>query len=220
LEALALTLVISILGAYAGQSYAAAVTLSVNVQTSLTFTTSDQGFATSATSLNPGTALMATSTLSVLTNDTNGWIVTLSGNNKTTGNNNLQTAGNAFSIPDQTEWVPGAATTTAGNAVRINTLQSSGNVLAFRVATATSTNGGAFYSASWWGTTDGYATDAATTLYAGIASSTVQRTIGNAGAGSYSTSAHLNEVQYYLKVGTTQQTGSYTAPITYTATGN
>ena len=58
------------------------------------------------------------------------------------------------------------------------------------------------------------------TLYAGISSSTVQRQVGNAGVGSYSAAAHLNEVQYYLNVAASQKTGSYTAPITLTATGN
>jgi hypothetical protein len=163
---------------------------------------------------------MATSTLSVTTNDPSGWNVTLSGGNKSTGNNNLQTAGNAASIPDQTEWIPGAATSSAGNAVRIGSLTNSGNVLAYRVMTASSTNGTAFTASSWWGSADNYATDNASTLYAGVSSSTVSRQVGNAGAGSYNASAHLNDVQYYLNVGTTQQTGSYTAPLTYTATGN
>ncbi|HUO50241.1 MAG TPA: hypothetical protein VMU25_01590 [Candidatus Paceibacterota bacterium] len=220
LEAFALTLALFVSGAGALQAYAGNVTLSVNVQTSLSFSTTNQGFANGATSLTPGSPLMATTTLSVTTNDANGWNVTLSGDNKTNVNNNLETAGNISSIPDQTEWIPAAATSSAGNAVRIGSFTNSGNVLAFRVATATSTNGTVFYAPSWWGTQDNYATDNANTLFAGISSSTVQRQIGNAGAGSYSASAHLNEVQYYLKVSTTQPTGSYTAPITYTATGN
>lgn len=219
-EAIAATLVLFVLFACAIQAYAVGVTLSVTVQTSLTFTTSNQGFANSAANVTPGTPLMATTSLSVTTNDVNGWLVTLSGDNKTSSTNNLQTAGNAASIADQTEWVPGAATTSAGTAVRIGSFTNSGNVLAFRVMTASSTNGAPFTASSWWGSTDSYSTDAATTLYAGIASSTVARQIGNAGAGSYSASAHINDVQYYLKVASTQQTGSYSAPITYTATGN
>jgi hypothetical protein len=205
---------------FGAQAYAAAVTLSVSVQTSLTFTTTNQGFANGATNLNPGTPLMATTTLSVTTNDVNGWNVTLAGTNKVTGHNNLQTAGDSAEITDQTEWIPGAATSSAGNAVQISSLANSGAVLAFRVMSASSTNGAVFYATTWWGTADNYSTTNAATLYAGISSSTVLRQIGNAGAGSYSTSAHLNDVQYYLNVSATQQTGSYTAPITYTATGN
>lgn len=220
IEALVVTFAVFILAVVSVQAYATSVTLNVNIQTSLTFSTTNQGFANGAVNLTPGTPLMATTTLSVTTNDANGYNVTLSGTNKVTGHNNLQTSGDTAEVTDQTEWVPGAATSTAGNAVRIGSLVNSGNVLAFRVMTASSTNGAVFYAGSWWGTTDSYAVDTATTLYAGISSSTVSRQIGNAGAGSYSSSAHLNDVQYYLNVGVSQQTGSYTAPITYTAVGN
>ena len=206
---------------FTAQAYAASVTLSVNVQTSLTFTTTNQGFANTSTNLTPGTPLMATTTLAVTTNDANGWVVSLSGDNKTTANNNLQRTGDTTTqIIYQTEWVNGAATTTAGTAARISSLTNSGNVLAFRVMTASSTNGTAFVSGTWWGSADSYVVDSANPLYGGIASSTVQRSIGNAGTGSYSSSAHLNDVQYYLSVGASQKTGAYTAPVTYTATGN
>jgi hypothetical protein len=203
------------------QAYAAAVTLSVNVQTSLTFTTTNQGLATTATNITPGTPIMGTTSLNVTTNDAIGWNVTLAGDNKNAANNNLQLVGATSSqITDQAEWINGAATTSAGTAVRISALGNTGNVLAYRVMTASSTNGGAFTATSWWGTADSYAADNANTLYAGISSSTALRTIGNAGSGSYSASQHVNDVQYYLNVAPSQKTGAYTAPITYTATGN
>lgn len=187
---------------------------------SLTFTVINQGFAQSSANITPGAAVMATSTLTVTTNSTTGWNVTLSGDNKTSTNNNLQLSGNtSVQIADQTEWISPAATTSVGNAVRIGSLSNSGNVLAFRLA-ASSTNGAAFLAPTWWGSVDNYTTDAATTLYAGIASSTVARQIGNAGVGSVSGSAHLNDIQYYLKVPTTQKTGTYSANLTYTATVN
>ena len=222
LQAVLLTLPLFVVFVFGFQTYACApcaVTLSVSVQTSLAFSTTNQGFANTATNITPGTPLMATTTLSVTTNDVAGWNVFLSGSNKVTGHNNLQTSGDTAEITDQTEWVNGAATSTAGNAAQISSLVNSNNVLAFRVA-ASSTNGGAFNAPTWWGASDNYLTTNAATLYAGISSSTVSRQIGNAGAGSYSVSAHLNDVQYYLSVGVTQQTGSYTAPITFTATGN
>jgi len=200
---------------FATYAYGQAVTLNVTVATALTFTTSSNNF----TTINPGTPQFATTTLAVSTNDTAGWNVTLSGDNKTSANNNLQLAANAASITDQTEWVPNSATTSAGNAVRLSSLVNSANVLAFRVMSASSTNGASFLAPSWWGTTDVYS-DSATTLWAGISSSTVQRRIGNTGAGSYSASAHVNSVVYYLNVAATQQTGAYSAPLTYTATGN
>jgi hypothetical protein len=199
------------------QVYASTVTLSVVVNTSLTFTSSTNNFST----ITPGTAVFATTTLSVTTNDASGWNVTLSGDNKNSQpQNNLQLVGaTSTQITDQTEWVPGAATTSAGNGARISSLVNSNNVLAFRVMSASSTNGVGFLATTWWGTADAYV-DSANTLWAGISSSTVQRQIGNAGSGTYNSTAHLNTVLYYLNVGSSQQTGTYNAPITYTATGN
>lgn len=201
---------------FVSQAYAASVTLSVTVNTSISFTTSTNNFST----ITPGTAVFATTTLDVATNDASGWNVTLSGDNKNTSNHNLQRTGEtSVQITDQTEWVPAAATSSAGNGLRIGSFANSANVLAYRVMSASSTNGGPFLATAWWGTTDNYA-DSATTLWAGISSSTVSRQIGNAGTGSYSSSNHINTVVYYLNVAATQKTGAYTAPITYTATGN
>jgi hypothetical protein len=199
------------------QVYASTVTLSVTVQTSLTFNSSTNNFSI----IQPTTAVYATTTLSVLTNDTAGYNITLSGDQKNNQpQNNLQLNGaTSTQITDQTEWVPGNATTSAGDAVRISSFVNGGNVLAFRVMTASSSNGTPFLASAWWGTTDSY-TDSGTTLWAGISSSTIQRQIGNAGTGSYSATAHLNTVLYYLNVSASQPTGTYNAPITYTATGN
>lgn len=181
----------------------------------LTFTTSSNQFAT----LTPGTYKIATTTLSVTTNDVAGWNVTLSGDDVTIpgGNTACDLDSDAtVGITDQAQWVNGAATTTTGNAVVRASLDSSGDVLAFRVMTASSTNGVAFLAPSWWGATDADGT----AKWAGVASSTVARQIGNAGTGSYSATAHLNTVQYYLDVAASQQQGAYTCPLTFTATGN
>jgi hypothetical protein len=123
------------------------ITLSVIVNAALTFTISTNNFA----NINPGTPQFATTTLLVTTNDNSGYFVSLSGTNKVTGHNNLQTTGDTAEITDQTEWVPGAATSTAGNAVRLSSLANSGNVLAFRVMSASSTNGTKLLAPSWWG---------------------------------------------------------------------
>jgi hypothetical protein len=215
--ALLATVILTYSGMYGLQaaSSSSSPTLTATVAAALTFTVSTDQFPT----INPGTIAYATTTLAVATNESNGWNVTLLGTNKTTSNNNLQLAGNTASIPDQTEWIPpaGNATTTTGNAVVRGSLTNSGNVLAFRVMTASSSNGAAFTSSSWWGATDvdGVA------KWAGIASTTGgPRYIGNAGAGSYSASTHLNTVQYYLLASITQPTGAYSAPLTYTATSN
>lgn len=195
-------------------AYGEAVTLTVTVTSSLTFTTTSNNFG----SLTAGTARFATTTLSVSTNNVAGWNVTLYGDDQSPTNTVCDLDSDAsVGITDQAEWAPGAATTTAGNAVRISSFDSSGDVLALRVMTASGSV--PFRASSWWGTTDAYA-DSATSLWAGIASSTVQRQIGNAGTGSYSASAHLSTVLYYLDVPGTQQAGAYSCPLTFTATAN
>lgn len=215
-RSIALTAVVFFALLLASQVYANGVTLSVTVNTSITFTTSTNNFST----ITPGTAVFATTTLDVATNDASGYNVTLSGDNKSTTNNNLQRTGDTtVQISDETEWIPGTATTSVGNAVRISSLTNSNNVLAYRVMTASSTNGYQFFATSWWGTADDYS-DNANTLWAGISSSTVSRQIGNAGSGSYTSARHVNTTLYYLNVAATQKTGAYTAPLTYTATGN
>lgn len=197
----------------ASYAYGEAVNLSVTVASTLTFTTTTNNFST----LTPGTYQMATTTLVVATNNVNGWNVTLYGDDQGTSDTVMDLSTDAaVGLTDQTEWVPNSATTTPGNAVVRASLDNSGDVLAFRVMSASSTNGVAFLSTQWWGTSD---VDG-TAKWAGIASSTVQRKIGDAGVGSYSSSDHINTVQYYLDVPASQQTGTYTGALTYTATAN
>jgi len=175
---------------------------------SLTFVVSTDNFST----LTPGSPVFATSTLSVDTNNSTGWNVTASRDDADT-TMDLDTDA-TVNITDQTAWVPGAATTTAGNAARISSLINSGDVLAMRVMTASGTV--SFISTAWWGTTDSYI-DSATTLWAGF-NSTAQK-IGDSSVSSGG-SAKLNTVLYYLDVPSTQRTGAYSGGITYTATMN
>ncbi|OHA03781.1 MAG: hypothetical protein A3J58_00735 [Candidatus Sungbacteria bacterium RIFCSPHIGHO2_02_FULL_52_23] len=175
---------------------------------SLTFTVSTNQFP----NITPGTPVFATSTLSVDTDNSTGWNVTVSRDDTDTTIDLDSTA--ATNITDQTAWSPGAATTTAGNAVRVSSLDSSGDVLAMRVMTASGT--ASFRSTGWWGTTDAYS-DSATTLWAGF-NSTAKK-IGDSSVSSGG-SAKLNTVLYYLDVPSTQKTGAYSGGITYTATMN
>lgn len=178
---------------------------------SLTFVVSTNVFP----SLTPGSPIFATTTLSVDTNNSTGWNVTLSRDDANT-TMDLDTDA-TVNITDQTDWIPGSATTTAGNAVRISSFINSQKVLAFRTMTASGTV--SFISTSWWGTTDAY-TDSASTLWAGIASSTASNLkIGNSSISSGG-SAKLNTVLYYLDVPSTQKTGAYSGGITFTATMN
>jgi hypothetical protein len=194
--------------------FAETESLSVTINSTLTFSATTDAFA----NLTPGSAKFATTTLNVATNNTAGWNMTLYGVDQSPSDTVLDLSTDAaVGITDQAEWIPGAATTSAGNAVRIGSLDNSGDVLAFRVMTASGS--APFRSTTWWGTADNY-TDSASTLWAGIASSTNLRQIGNAGAGSYSSSQHLSTVIYYLDVAATQQTGSYSGDLVYTATAN
>jgi len=196
-------------------------TLTATITSSMTLTVTTNAFG--SISAGASSPKYATSTLAVNTNNANGWNVTLYGNN--TGSLAASTTmylsptTYATNFTDQTQWIPGTATTSAGNAVRSGSLINSQNVLAFRVMTASSTNGVSFFSSSWWGSADNYV-DNANTLWAGIASTTVQRQIGYAGVGSFSASDHINTVLYYVKTASTQPAGDYTGDLTYSATTN
>jgi hypothetical protein len=152
----------------------------------------------------------------MITNNSTGYSVALYGNNQGSGAASttlyLSPTAYATNIPDQTEWIPGTATTSGGNAVTRASLNSSGQVLAFRVMSASGSP--PFLSTAWWGASD---TDG-TAKWAGIASSTVSRSIGNSSQSA--PTAALSTVQYYLDVPLTQPTGSYTGDVTFTAVAN
>lgn len=164
-----------------------------------------------------GGTQFATSTIAVSTSNSSGWSVNLTSDTRTTNLAAMELSGTpSVGVPDQLDWIPGAATTSAGDAVRISALGNAGNVFAFRVMTASGTP--SFEAASWWGSADSYS-DTATTLWAGLASSSAANSkIGNSNVQSVGTA--LNTVVYYLHVPVTQQTGVYSAPITVTATAN
>lgn len=176
---------------------------------SLTFVVSTDTFPT----LTPGIPIFATTTLSVNTDNSTGWNVTVSRDDTDTTMDLDSDA--TVNIIDQTAWVPGGATTTVGNAVRISSLDSTGDVLAMRVMTASGT--ASFISTAWWGTTDAYI-DSATTLWAGF-NSTAQK-VGDSSVSCSGADCALNTVLYYLDVPSTQKTGTYSGGITYTATMN
>ena len=70
----------------------------------------------------------------------------------------------------------------------VGALDNSGDVLAFRMMTASGT--AEVISTSWWGADD----TAGNALWAGIASSTVERQIGNSSV--YSSSAAVNSYNF------------------------
>src|SRR3989344_4846956 len=154
----------------------------------------------------PGTYIFATSTISVDTDNSAGWNVTLSRDDADT---TLDLSTDAtVNITDQTAWVPGADTSQAGNSVRMSLLDSSGDVLAFRLMTASGS--ASFISTAWWGNLDKYVDDSSS-FWAGLPSSGQQ--IGNSSSSSGGGPV-LNTVLYYLDVSSTQRTGTYNGGIT------
>jgi len=211
---------------FSTQAYASSVTLTVQVQQYLNFAAAT-GAGDEFGNLIPGVPVFATTTLTAVTNDAHGWSVTLGADNKDATNHALQIIDPAnpaqyltrtadLQIADKTTFVAAGATSTAANA---SNLTGAENVLAFRVMTASSSNGTAFYAPSWWGS-DSASKLGGTTLWAGLATSTSAQVVGNAGYGSFSgATPHINTVQYYLNVSNAQETGNYSAPVTFTATG-
>ena len=110
-------------------------------------------------------------------------------------------------IPDKTDWSPGGATTTPGNATASTTQPLT---LQFRIKkTGTDVPD---YASSWWGTDD----TTPNALFAGIPASaqTVIDRSTAAGSGTVMT------VLYDLDVPASQLTGTYSGSITYTVTAN
>lgn len=196
------------LGIYAKYAGAETEALSVTVETVSIFSVDTNNF---SGSLTPGTPNFATSTISVLTNTAGGWYVELYGQDRATGNTTMDLSTDAsVGLTDDTEWIPGAATTTAGNAALIT---SGDDVLAFRAMSASGTP--RFLSTAWWGTSD--TKYAAGNLWAGFASTTAtNKKIGQISSGDYNSGTALNTVQYYLDVSADQKTGSYDGNLIYT----
>ncbi|TSD02148.1 MAG: secreted protein with Fibrobacter succinoprotein major domain [Parcubacteria group bacterium Athens0714_24] len=188
--------------------------LTINAAASLTLIVDTDNFS----SLTPGTPRFATSTVSVDTNKSTGWYVTLERQDADT---TLDLDSDAtINITDQTVWTAPSATNThtGASSVQINSFDNSQRVLAFRVMTASSTNGSMFFAPSWWGSADNY-TDNVNTLWAGIPAPSSNQKIGISSVSSGGSPA-LNTVLYYLDVPNTQKTGAYSGNIIFTAVMN
>ncbi len=157
-----------------------------------------EGFGT----VTPGTVAATSSILTVRTDNSTGFFVTVRRSDAT---GTMSSSGTY--IPDKTAWVPGANTSLAGNATASTTEPLT---LQFRVRQAGTD--GANYSSAWWGTAD--TTVAA--LFAGFPASN-QNIIDRSSSAVSTTTAY---VLYNLNVPTTQKTGAYSGDIIYTVTTN
>lgn len=167
---------------------------------SLTFTTDSGSEAFPA--VTPGTLSATSSLLSVTTNNSTGFNITLNRGDPT----GTMSLGSTY-IPDKTAWSAPGATTTVGNSTASTTQP---QTLQFRVRqTGTDTPN---YASTWWGTAD----TTAAALFAGFPT-TAQSIINRSTAAASGSAA---TVLYNLTVPVTQQNGSYSGSITYTATAN
>ncbi len=178
---------------------------------SLTFTVTTNNFG----SIVPGFPVFATSTLSVNTNNSSGWFVTVSADDvtDTVQTMDLTTDTNIEIMDLDPQWIAPVSTTTTSNAISITNGQ---NALAFRVMTASGTT--SFRSTSWWGSGDDPYT---TARWAGFASSSAPTTNLKIGISSTDSGGEaINTIQYYLDVSESQLSGDYSGSITFTAVAN
>ena len=171
--------------------------------TSLTFITDSSSQAFPAHT--PGVLVATSSILTVNTNNTAGFIITVS-RSDSVGTLAL-VADSSVYVPDKTSWSAPGATTTAGGATASTTEPST---LQFRIRAAGTDVPN--YASSWWGAND----TLAGALFAGLPATT--QTISNRSTAAVASTTTY--VVYNLNVPATQKTGSYSGAIIYTATGN
>ena len=177
-------------------------TLTVTVQAAITLTLPVTTIAFPA--LTPGTPVATSSTSTIATNNATGFNFALS---RSDDNATMDLTTNAaIDIPDMTEWVPNAATTSAGTAASFGVTTS----LAFRVPILDTTT--CLQAATWWGVD-------ASALYAGVpTSSAASKKIADCSV--YSSGNSSLPIWFKLDVPSTQQAGSYDGTVTYTVTTN
>lgn len=186
--------------AQAATSSSSGVTLSANVQTSLTMTLSTGTIPLG--NLTPGTPLAATTSASVTTNNSAG--ITFQVNRDTAGQTLLHSdATTAF--PDATAWNPASS----GNAQLTTAV---GANLHFKVGFTGTASG--LYNSTYWGPND---TDGASNAkYAGFP--TTASTI--ASNSTYESTSQVIVTRYRIDAPGTQKSGTYSGGVTYTAFAN
>jgi hypothetical protein len=173
------------------------------VASSLTFTTDSSTETFPAQT--PGTLVATSSILNVTTSNSTGFNVTVQ-RASATATMSLGGSGVTF-IPEKTDWINGANTSTAGNATA-----STSQPLTLQFRMRKIGTDAADYASAWWGTDD----STANALFGGISSTT--QTIINRSTSAVS--ATTDYVLYNLNTPVAQKTGTYSGSMTYTATAN
>lgn len=155
--------------------------------------------------LTPGTLVATSSIVTIRSANQTGFSLAVRRSNATA---TLRlTTNTSLTIPDKTNWSPGLATTSAGNATASTTEPLT---LQFRVKqTGTDT---ANYASAWWGTDD----TTVNALFAGLPSSDTE--IANRSTSALATTTI--SVLYNLNVPSTQPSGDYSGDVVYTVTAN
>jgi hypothetical protein len=177
-------------------------TLTVTVQAAITLSLPVTTIAFPA--LTPGVPVATSSTSTISTNNATGFNFALS---RSDDNATMDLTTNAaVDLPDMTEWVPAAVTTSVGRSASYGATTS----LAFRVPILGTTT--CLQADTWWGL------DAAA-LYAGVpSSSAASKKIADCSV--YSSGNSTLPIWFKLDAPTTQQAGSYDGTVTYTVTTN
>ena len=155
-------------------------------------------------SFSPGTAVSTSSILYMNTTNSTGLNVSVTRSNSTS---TLMLGGSSvIGIPDTTSWTPGNNCSTSGNSAAST---SQPLTLKFRIKQSGTDSGN--YCSAWWG-----ANDTSTALFAGLPT-TSQKIINRSTASSPTTTA---TVLYSINAPTSQNVGTYTGTVTYTAVAN
>ncbi|MEK7650593.1 MAG: hypothetical protein AAB364_01840 [Patescibacteria group bacterium] len=156
-------------------------------------------------SLTPGTLVATSSIITIRSANLTGFSLAVRRSNATA--TMRLTTNTALTIPDKTNWSPGLATTSAGNATASTTEPLT---LQFRVKqSGTDTPN---YASAWWGTDD----TTVNALFAGLPSSDTE--IANRSTSALATTTL--SVLYNLNVPSTQPSGDYSGDVVYTVTAN
>lgn len=176
--------------------------------TSFTFTI-DTPSVTFVGGLTPGTPVSTSSVLTINTNSSNGYNITI--NRASTTPTLFLSSYTISDTPNGNNWTAPAATSTAGPSALWTSGITKG--LGFRIRqTVTVTN---TYSSIWWGTDD----TSGNAKYSGISTSTPVQKIADTTLGSGSNEKTV--VEYKIDVNSNQRSGAYTSsPIIFTATTN
>ena len=159
-------------------------------------------------SFTPGTPISSSTVLTVNTNSSTGYNISI--NRASTTPTLFNGADTIPDTPNGNNWTAPAATSTAGPSALWTSVTKALGFRAKQTGTVSNT-----YSTIWWGADD----TSGNARYSGISTSTAAQKIANTTLGSGSSENTV--VEYRIDVSTNQKSGAYTSsPVTYTVIAN